>query len=440
MSLLTAGFIPHTHWGYIEYTTSWRVCVSEAPPGWTASASACSPCYPRKVTAAARGDEGKGDGEVSQHVSARFLIANRVPLVAIDLTFRVATAAVLSRAGRYRFILGGIGPRQLANTLVRVRGVRSWPVAWVRTARSYLGSARDRRRAGALGDAAEQLRSAALCYHFAQIFELDSVERRRRLYRRAARLFREAAPHLDPPAYPVGVEWRGRPLPGYLRLPEGGHDPVPLVVLLNGSSTVKEETIGWAGPFLRQGMAVLALDTPGSGEAWDIALGAPGQEDIADAVIAFAADDERLDAARVAVLGLSLRGALAVRLGVYRPDLAAVVAVTPPYDPAPYLPYLHPLVARDVAWSIGVEPADLSRLTAAIALVEPARALRVPLMVVGAGADLVVPPSEALALYRNAAAPKRLLFLEQANHVAFTHLEQWTAAVAAWLAQTFAAG
>mgnify|MGYP000029446735 CR=1 FL=1 len=381
-------------------------------------------------------DRREVPGRVVQMLSARYVIANRIPLAAIDLTFRVASAAVLSRAGRYRFVVGGITPRQLAATLARIRTIRSWPVAWVRTARSYLNQARTGRRSGDLAIAAEQQRSAALCYHFAHIFELENLERRRRLYRRAARLFRDVAPHLAPPAFPVEVDWRGTPLPGYLRLPESSSRPAPLVVLLNGSSTVKEETIGWATPFLQRGLAVLALDTPGSGEAWDLALAAPGQEDIAEAIIDFTSRVPELDSRKVSLLGVSLRGAMAVQLATHLPELAAVVAVTPPYDPAPYLPYLHPIVQQDVAWAIGVTPADLPNLVSHITLVEAVRALRVPLMVVGAGADLVVPPAEALRLYRAAASPKYLLFLDDANHVAFTHLEQWTAAAADWLAAT----
>lgn len=375
---------------------------------------------------------------MAQILSPRYVIANRVPLAAIDLTFRIASAAVLSRAGRYRFLVGGISPRQLAATLARIRALRSWPVAWVRTARSYLVQARDRRRSGDLAVAAQQQRSAALCYHFAQILELHDLERRRRLYRRAASLFREIAPHLAPPAYPVELDWRDTTLPGYLCLPEGATRPSPLVVLLNGSSTVKEETIGWALPFLRRGVAVLALDTPGSGEAWDRVLAAPGQEDIADALLNFMSIHPLLDPGRVALLGISLRGAMAVQLAAYQPELAAVIAVTPPYDPAPYLPYLHPLVRQDVAWAIGVDPADLPGLASHISLVDTVRALRAPLMVVGAGADLIVPPAESLRLYRSAASPKHLLYLQEANHVGFTHLEQWTAAAADWLATTVA--
>jgi dipeptidyl aminopeptidase/acylaminoacyl peptidase len=355
-------------------------------------------------------------------------------LAAIDLAFRVASAAVLSQAGRYRFVVGGISPRQLAATLARIRALRSWPVVWARTARAYLLAARHWRRSGDVTAAAEQQRSAALCYHFAQIFELDDLERRRRLYQRAVRLFREIAPHLTPPVHPVDVLWRGASLPGYLCLPAALSRPAPLVVFLNGSSTAKEETVGWARPFLQQGLAVLALDTPGSGEAWERLKAAPGQEDIADAILTFTSSHPALDPRRVALLGVSLRGAMAIQLATYQPQLAAVVAVTPPYDPAPYLSYLHPLVRKEVAWAIGGDPADLPSLAPYISLVDTVRALRVPLMVIGAGADLVIPPAEALRLYRAASAPKQLLYLREANHVAFTHLEQWTAAAADWLA------
>lgn len=375
---------------------------------------------------------------MAQTIGARFVLANRVPLAAIDLAFRVASAAILSQAGRYRFLVGGISPRQLATTLARIRAVRSWPVVWVRTARSYLLAARHWRHSGDICLAAEQQRSAALCYHFAQLFELDDPERRRRLYRRAVRLFREIAPHLTPPVQPVEVHWRGTALPGYLCLPEARRCPAPLVVFLNGSSTAKEETVNWARPFLRQGLAVLALDTPGSGEAWDRMKAAPGQEDIADAILSFTASYPALDPRRVALLGVSLRGAMAIQLATYQPELAAVVAVTPPYDPAPYLPYLHPLVRKDVAWAVGVDPLDLPALAPHISLADTVRALRAPLMVVGAGADLVIPPAEALRLYRAASAPKHLLYIRDANHVAFTHLEQWTAAAAEWLATRLA--
>ncbi|HUY98704.1 MAG TPA: alpha/beta fold hydrolase [Thermomicrobiaceae bacterium] len=372
-------------------------------------------------------------------LTARFWLANRFTLGSVDLLFRVASASVLSPAARSRFLHAGIGERQVTDTLRRVRRVHGWSGSWVRSGGSYLESAVAERQRGEPTAAAREQAAAALCYHFAGMFEIEDVTHKRRLYRRAAALFQHAAPGLDPAAEHVEVPWRDTSLPGYLRFPTGTHRPLPLVVLLNGASTAKEEMTLWSGPFLRRGIATLALDTPGSGEAWDRVHGRPDQQDIADALIAFGEAQPRVDARRIAVLGISLGGAAAVRLAGHNADLAAVVSVTAPFHPAPYFRHLNRVVRHEVAFVAGARPDDIDELVAQVSLLDVAPRLRVPLLVVGAGHDLVVPPDESPRLYQAAGGPKRLLFLERANHAGFSHMPEWTGAAADWLAATITA-
>ncbi|MCX2727891.1 alpha/beta hydrolase [Thermomicrobium sp. 4228-Ro] len=369
---------------------------------------------------------------VVRAVGLRFLIVNRFPLAALDFALRLASAAVLSPSGRYRFLLAGIHPRVLSATLRRIRRLHDWPRAWVRTAHQYLLAAHERALAGEHRAAAELQRAAALCYHFGHVLVLDDLLRRRALYAVATRLYRAAAPQLDPPIRPVEVPWRDIVLPGYLVTP--GSSPAPLVVFLNGASTSKEETVSWARPFLQRGIGVLALDTPGSGEVASHIPAAPGQEDIGWAILETAHQLPGVDGRKVALLGVSLRGAYAVQVAHAVPEFSAVVSVTAPFDPRLYVDALGDLVRHDVAFAAGVTPAELAQLAPALALTDIAPRLRTPLFVVGAGRDLVVPPQESIRLFRSAGGPKRLLFLRKANHVAFTHLEQWTSAVATWLA------
>jgi len=368
-------------------------------------------------------------------VGFRFLIVNRLPLAALDVALRLASAAVLSPSGRYRYLLAGIHPRILSATLRRIRRLHDWPRAWVRTAHQYLLAAHERAIAGEQRAAAELQRAAALCYHFGHVLVLDDVVRRRTLYTIAARLYRAAAPHLDPPIRPVEIPWRDSVLPGYLVTP--GESRAPLVVFLNGASTTKEETVSWARPFLERGIGVLALDTPGSGELASRIPAAPGQEDIGWAIVEAAQHLPGVDGRHLALLGVSLRGAYAVQVAHTVPDFSAVVSVTSPFDPRLYVDALSDLVRYDVAFAVGTTPSELDRLAPALALTDVAPYLRTPLFVVGAGNDLVVPPQESVRLFRAAGGPKRLLFFHRANHVAFTHLEQWTSAVAAWLASVF---
>ncbi len=362
-----------------------------------------------------------------------FWIANRVTLRAVDLTFRVATAAIISRNGRHRFVHAGIHPDRVARTLRRIRGLDDWPAAWAETAEQYLAPVP---AAPARPAHAEAHAAAALCYHFAQVLEYEDLERKRRLSRRAADLFRGAAPLLRPPVRPVAIPWRDTTLPAYLRVPPGASGPRPVVVLLNGASTTKEEMIRWSGPFLARGLATLAIDTPGSGEAWASVPGRLDQDDIADAIHAFVRRAADLDVARVALLGVSLRGALAVRLAALTDYFAAAVSVTGPFHPAPYFRHLSRIIQREIALVTGASGDELRRLTEEMSLVDIAPRLRVPLLVIGAGRDLVVPPDESRLLYRAAAGPRRLLFLQDANHVGFSHMRVWTEAAAAWLADT----
>lgn len=366
-------------------------------------------------------------------ITPHFWLANRITPRTMDLVFRVASAGIISPVSRLRFIYGGIGARQVDATLRRARGLRGWSLSWVRTARQYLSAARAAHSRGDHTEAARCEASAALCFHYAQVFELDDLNRRNHLYRRAAALFRRAAPRLDPPAMRVDIPWRDVSLPGYLRLPTSDGGPYPLLVLLNGASTVKEETGHWSDPFLRRGFATLALDTPGSGEVRERVSGHPDQVDIGEALIRFAAEHARLDPRRVALLGASLGGAVAVRLAQATPDILAVVALTPPFHPPPYFRHLNAVVRQEIALVTGARDEELDAIAEKMSLIDIAPRLRAPLLVVGAGRDLVVPPQEAWNLYRAAGGPKHLHFMRQANHVGFSHLPQWSAAAADFL-------
>ncbi|MGA7671467.1 MAG: alpha/beta hydrolase [Nitrolancea sp.] len=366
-------------------------------------------------------------------ISPRFWIANRVTRGSIDLLFRVATANVLTSQARHRFIYGGIHPTQVKSTLKRVRNIGSWSTSWTKTATDYLRQSRHSADGGNAAQAAELQARAALCFHYAQLFEYDDLDRREHLYTQAARNYRNAAPRLTPSATHVQIPWHDKTLPAYLQIPEHRGKQAPLVVILNGASTVKEETVGWSGAFLDAGLATLSLDTPGSGEAWHIAA-TPHQLDIGDALIDYADRHERLDARRVALLGISLRGAYAVQVATEQPDIAAAISVTAPFHPRPYFRHLNQIVQNEISYTTHeADPGRILDMVESMSLIDTAPRLKTPLLVVGAGDDLVVPPEESTRLYAAAGGEKYLHFIPGANHVAFSHLWEWTPVAAEWL-------
>ncbi len=242
------------------------------------------------------------------------------------------------------------------------------------------------------------------------------------------------APSLKPSAAHIEIPWRDISLPAYLQIPDNSTGQLPVVVILNGASTVKEETVGWSDAFLDAGLATISLDTPGSGEAWQRMPATPYQLDIGEALIDFADRHPLLDARRVTLLGISLRGAYAVQVATEHPDIAAAISVTAPFNPAPYFRHLNQIVQKEIAYTTHEsDPAKLRAMVETMSLVDTAPKLKAPLLVIGAGNDLVVPPEESQRLYDAAGGPKSLHFIPGANHVAFSHLREWTPVAAEWV-------
>ncbi len=236
---------------------------------------------------------------------------------------------------------------------------------------------------------------------------------------------------LTPGARRVDVPWRNTTLPGYLLQSHGDH-PAPLAVLLNGATTAKEETVLWSGRFLRQGLAVLALDWPGTGEAMRTPLIADC-DDLTDGLTALVDREPALDPRGIALVGFSLGGAVAVRSAAYDRRIAACVAVTPPYDPRLWLHAANALLFEQLAALAG-GPEAMERLAADFALPEVVRRLRCPLLVLGAGRDLVVPPGEALRLCAAAGSLGTLVWYPDGGHGLYGEVAGWTEDVARWLA------
>jgi 2,6-dihydroxypseudooxynicotine hydrolase len=241
---------------------------------------------------------------------------------------------------------------------------------------------------------------------------------------------------LMPHVRKVGVPWRASALPAYLAKPPLHHDRLPTVVLLNGATSTKEETLLWSDHFLERGLAVLALDWPGTGEAADGGPLSSQCDDVTDGIIAFAEADGDLDPARVALIGFSLGGAVAVRAAALDRRIDACVTVTAPYDARRWIDAVNPIVGHQLL-SLAGQSASLQDLAADFSLVEIVDRLRCPLLVFGAGRDLVVPPDESLHLSAAAGDLATLVWYPRGSHGLYDLVDDWTAVAADWLAALF---
>jgi len=357
--------------------------------------------------------------------------ARRLSPPRADRILGLRSAAILPTATRARFAAMGLPPETVEQTLREIRALEDWPEAWTRSAQRFLGESRREDHGGHRREAAVARRHAAFCYHAALLAGAGDPRTARALRASATGLFAQTVPILMPAVRRVEIPWRTTPLPGYLLSPGADAAPAPVAVLLNGATTAKEETILWADRFLREGIAVLALDWPGTGEATSLGVAADC-DDMTDGLLALSAGESELDEHRVALVGFSLGTAVAIRAAVHDRRIAACVAVTPPFDATRWLDRANPLIVEQFGGLAG-EERDIWELAAAFALPDLMRRLRCPLLVFGAGRDLVTPPGEALNLAAAAGALGTLVWYPRGRHGLYEALTDWTDDAARWL-------
>jgi pimeloyl-ACP methyl ester carboxylesterase len=139
----------------------------------------------------------------------------------------------------------------------------------------------------------------------------------------------------------------------------------------------------------------------------------------------------------VALVGFSLGGAVAALAAAHDRRIEAVVAVTPPYDARRWYGRAQPLLRQHLAaLTEGEERA--AQLAARFALPGVVERTRCPMLVIGAGRDLIVPPEEAIWFCLAAGERGTLLWYPHGSHGLYEEIPDWTAQTADWLSVTFA--
>lgn len=352
---------------------------------------------------------------------------------------RIRSARVLPYGMRARILALGIPADALETTLRGIRSPDHWANKWIETAQRYLGDYRRQATSKNPVEAAQARRLAALSYHVAQLLEFEDERTVRMCRAAAASLFAQAQPFMYPHARKLYIPWRAAELPAYLIKPGPHTRPTGLVVLLNGASTSKEETFSWAGMFLRAGLAVLAMDSPGTGEATSLIGRGYEDDDIIDGVFDILRDEPLIDAAQVSVVGVSLGGNQAIRCAAYDRRILCAVAVTPPFDPARWLHRASPLLLSQLGSLIDDPDLDPFEQADLFSLHDIAPRVRCPVLVFGGARDLVVPPSESELLTARLGALGTLAWYPSGGHCLFAELPSWTAEAATWMSSAAAA-
>ncbi len=331
-----------------------------------------------------------------------------------------------------RFIANGTSYADFQATMGRISVWDDWCREWGRTASHYEQLAETAEAAGHAATAGEAWRRAALAWHWGKFVFVDHPAEQRAAHERTVACFRRGAGTLNPPAEPVRVPYRDTTLAAYLRRPPGPDKP-PVVIMMPGLDSVKEELQATAGYMLSRGLAVIAVDGPGQGEAeYELPI-EPAYERVTAAVADYLEGRDDVDPDRIGGFGVSLGGYYAARSAAFEPRLRAAVALAGPYRWDLDWDALPPQTRATFQCRSGAATEAEARQRAAELTLEHAAArITIPLLVTHGGRDRLIPPHHAERLAREAPGAELLIYPD-GSHGLTNHAFESRSAMADWL-------
>ncbi|KDN81567.1 alpha/beta hydrolase family protein [Kitasatospora cheerisanensis] len=359
-----------------------------------------------------------------------------------DLSFLSAPgmAAGFAAETRPRAHGAGIDVHEYDRVTGPLESLLQWPDACRAAALRHRAAAERAAARGHRRTAGERHRLAARWFHLGTLLPDPDRDRAAELAGEADRAMGQSLALLEPQARRLS----GEGFAGWLRLPENTPGTAngkrfPVVVVIPGMDSTKEEFHALADALLARGLAVLAIDGPGQGVmAADTTMSADGHRSaVARALDVLAGDGDGggadggpLDLGRVAVVGLSLGGYFAASVAAQDPRVRAAALVSGPYrlDWDALVPFVIATLGRRCG-----SPEAARAFAEAIDLRALAPQLDGPLLLVEGGEDRIpgVTNGEALSAHLPHA---EVLHVPHGNHLLGNALADWLPETADWLA------
>jgi 2,6-dihydroxypseudooxynicotine hydrolase len=331
-----------------------------------------------------------------------------------------------------RFVANGIDANDFDRVLAATSEWREWAPAWKRVGDEHLALADEAERAGRTVTATEAYQRAAWCYHLGKFLWFEDRALHDQLRERTVATYAKAIARLDPPGERVEAPFEDAVIPGILRRPRSSRPP--LVLLVPGLDSVKEELFSMENEFLRRGLATLTIDGPGQGEnAPRFPIRADWSTVITPLLDHLASRDTGVDLGRVGLMGISMGGVYGPFAAAKESRLKALVALAGPYDLSECWAALNPLTKGGyVFYTKSRDEADAFEKTKALSLRGVLSQVGCPLLVIHGGKDRLFPPEQAERIVREAPHATLLLYPE-GNHVCNNIPYKYRPAMADWM-------
>ena len=338
-----------------------------------------------------------------------------------------------------RFTVNGVAASDFHDVMNALTSWDDWCRVWSARAKVHEDLGREAMAEKAHVTAAEHLSRAAVTYHFAKYLFVQDMKQMRAAHMKAVACLDLALPHLDPPGERVAIPYEGKTLAGTLRRPHvpKGTKP-PIVLMTMGLDSTKEELLTFEKNFLDRGMAILAFDGPGQGEAeYDFPIRYDYENVVAPVIDWVKANVKDVDTDRIGIWGISLGGYYAPRTVAFEKRIRAAVANCGPYNWGALWEKLPELTrAAYVVRSHSKTDAEAKQKAFTLNMEGVASTIECPLLVIAAGLDRLCPPEDAQRLARETKGGKtELLLVEDGNHVAHNRFYKYRGKSADWMAR-----
>ena len=336
-----------------------------------------------------------------------------------------------------RFVTNGVDPNDFQTVTNGVTTWEEWLPAWRGNGDLHAGLAREAEEAGRTRTAGEAWNRAALSYHFAKFVWLLDLSAYRQNTLLSVHALRNAHRHLDPSAERLEIPFEGFSMAANLRRPPDRGRP-PLVLLLPGLDSTKEEFFAWENVFLSRGLATLSLDGPGQGETGLCSKIEPAYEKAVTAALDFLGErSDDLDLDRIGLAGVSLGGYYAPRAAAYEPRVRAAVGISGPFDFAACWETMPRLTRETVQHHVGAASEEEARAKAGeLNLYEAAARLDRPYLAITGRHDRVIPWDQTKRQADEAPGGEFVLY-EKGNHVCNNLPYLYRPLAADWLREKF---
>jgi 2,6-dihydroxypseudooxynicotine hydrolase len=333
-----------------------------------------------------------------------------------------------------RFVINGVPLTDFQEVTAGCDRWEDWCAAWSARAAIHEALGDQALKDGFKLSAGEHYTRAALCFHFGKFLFVNDLEQMKQAHRKAVECRNKALPLLDPPGERVAIPYEGKHLYGNLRKPRGVAKP-PVVVMCMGLDSTKEEMDDYEKRFLKRGLATLAFDGPGQGEAeYDFAI-CPEYEKPAMAVVDFIETRKDLDSGRVGIWGVSFGGYYAPRAAAFDKRIKACVALSGPYQRSASFegrPVMNVEAFRVRSKSANLEEAG--KVALRVSLKGIAKNITCPIYIVAGTKDRLTPVDAAKQLAAEVSGPCVLSIVEGGNHVVNNLWYRYRDQTADWMA------